>query len=298
MGRPVFCISLRRNGPFDFVTHVRIMAGLSAVADQQRLVPKDYDRGSCSSSVSFASTDTDHGEESRFPFMPVTRMNYDDEPHARTSKPEETWPGRAPSDGDSGVHERWQSLSDDAEGLRAVVHALKLRLSGYPTGSLGLADDGGEVVIGDGSGGDAEESEGRVASDHSHGKVPSCTTEVKEAIRVSDPKRYSSLPRTRDFSNVLPGCVWGGTDREPYTYQGQCSVKNGQFTGWNHMVTTHGLRQVETTVQCLARIVTVYYAKNNRRTDRRSLLSQINGDDRTLLQRCAQSSARIPPVYS
>ncbi|CAM9380643.1 unnamed protein product, partial [Ectocarpus sp. 8 AP-2014] len=177
MGRPMFCISLRSNGPSDFVPYVRIMTGLPAVADQQRLVPNDYDRGSCSSSVGFASADTDHGEDSHFPFVPVTRMDYDEEPRARSSNPEETWPGRAPSDGGSVVHERWQSLSNDAEGLRAAVHALKLRLSGYPTAvPLGLADDGGEVVIG--SGGDAEESEGRAASDHSHGKVPSCTTEV------------------------------------------------------------------------------------------------------------------------
>ncbi|CAM9429932.1 unnamed protein product, partial [Ectocarpus sp. 6 AP-2014] len=179
MGRPMFCISLRSNGLFDFVPYVRIMAGLPAVADQQRLVPNDYDRGSCSSSVGFASVDTDHGEDSHFPFMPVTRMDYDEEPRARSSNPEETRPGRAPSDGDSGVHERWKSLSNDAEGLMAVVHALKLRLSSYPTAvPLGLADDGGEVVIGDGSGGDVEESEGRAGSDPSHGKVPSCATEV------------------------------------------------------------------------------------------------------------------------
>ncbi|CAB1120349.1 unnamed protein product [Ectocarpus sp. CCAP 1310/34] len=174
----MFCISLRSNGPSDFVPYVRIIAGLPAVAGEQRLSPNDTDRGSCSSSVGFASTDTDHGEERHFPFMPVTRVDYDEEPRARSSKPEETWPGRAPSDGGSGVHERWQSLSTDAEGLREVVHALKLRLSRYPTADpLGLADDGGEV-IGDGSGGDSEESEGRAASDDSHRKVPSCTTEV------------------------------------------------------------------------------------------------------------------------
>lgn len=187
MGRPMFCISLRSNGPFDFVPYVRITAGFPAVADQQRLVLNDYDRGSCSSSVGFASA-TDHGENSHFPFMPVTRMDYDGEPRARSSKPEEMWPGRAPSDGGSGVHERWRSLSNDAEGLGAVVHALKLRLSGYPTAvPLGLADDGGEV-IGDGSCGDAEESDRSTASDDSHGKVPSCATEVKEVIRVSEPK--------------------------------------------------------------------------------------------------------------
>ncbi|CAM9471997.1 unnamed protein product, partial [Ectocarpus sp. 12 AP-2014] len=179
MGRPMFCISLRSNGPFDFVPYVRIIAGLPAVADEQRLSPNDNDRGSCcSSSVGFASTDTDHGEESHFPFMPVTRVDYDEEPRARSSKPEETWSGRAPSDGGHGVHKRWRSLPNDAEGLRAVVHALKLRLSGYPTAvPPGLADDGGEV-IGDGSSGDTEESDRNTASDDSHGKVPSCATEV------------------------------------------------------------------------------------------------------------------------
>ncbi|CAM9869437.1 unnamed protein product [Ectocarpus sp. 4 AP-2014] len=179
MGRPMFCISLRSNGPFDFVPYVRIIAGLPAVADEERLSPNDDDRGSCSSSVGFASTDADHGEESHFPFVPVTRVDYDEEPRARSSNPEEMWSGRAPSDGGSGVHERWQSLSNDAEGLRAVVQALKLRLSGYPTAvPLDLADDGGKVMIGDGIGGDPEESDRSTASDDSHGKVPSCTTEV------------------------------------------------------------------------------------------------------------------------
>ncbi|CAM9184413.1 unnamed protein product, partial [Ectocarpus fasciculatus] len=244
MGRPAFCISLRSNGPFDFVPYVRIMAGLSAVADQQRLIPNDYHRGSCSSSVSFASTDTDHGDESHFPFMPVTRMDYDEEPQARTSKPEETWPGRAPSDGDSGVHESWQSLSNDAEGLRAVVHALKLRLSGYPTVPLGLADDGGDVVIGgDGSSGGAKESEGGAASDHSHGKAPSCTTEVfldSEKYLLGELHDYLAafLPPAVDVLALPHGGVTQNNDSRSDSKTSKSSAETG--TGEHGCVSRKG----------------------------------------------------------
>ncbi|CAM9367048.1 unnamed protein product, partial [Pylaiella littoralis] len=48
-GRPMFCISLRRHGPYDFVSYARIMAGLSALPLQQHQQagdPTNDDNGS------------------------------------------------------------------------------------------------------------------------------------------------------------------------------------------------------------------------------------------------------------
>lgn len=112
-GRPSFCISLDKYGPYDFASYVRIATGLPA----------------------FPEPPLDTGE-------PYSGREVDE-----TSCQRSTEEGSA----ERSVHERWEILRHDPQGLAAVVAYLETRLSKYPR-SLVWGGDGGRGGCGSGDG--------------------------------------------------------------------------------------------------------------------------------------------------
>lgn len=181
LGRPMFCISLRRNGPYDFVSYARIMAGLPPTLPehhQQQGDPASMSSGdhgdgadvAASSSIGSGASSPEHERHARSPSSdrdhPEFARSFSTCPTGAAAAPsserdqyqcgrstartDSNGPGPIPSGGAPGVHRRWEALRGDPEGLRAVLDALVARLEGYGGGGRvtvyeGDASSGGGV---------------------------------------------------------------------------------------------------------------------------------------------------------
>lgn len=167
-GRPSFCISLDKHGPYDFVSYARIAAGLPAFPSPPPVEGEPFpSRGVDEPACQWAAEGICE-EESGGCF---------EECSEESSVKQLVEPS---------VHERWEDLRHDSEGLRAVVTYLEMRLSKYPQ----WGSDGGDGKCSGGDGGSCAGSGGRsaeVATDNDYGACG--ITTVEEETRVSSERR-------------------------------------------------------------------------------------------------------------